>query len=299
MKKLLSALTPLAVLTLAIAIAGILGYFLFIAIDGAIPLRKLISKTALILLILAIFPTMYLLKFSKADLGIMPKKNFVLQIMAGLLIGIAILTPLFLTFYYLNIWVIDENFQFTPAIMTEKMLKILLISFLISVPEEALFRGILLASLKRVNGTLLAIALSAFYYAGLHFLKSKTEIPADQASLSSSYYLITDALTQLTNPENLSAFIALMSVGIFLATIRTKFPMSLGLCIGIHAGWVFLIKTNSAFLNRNPDSDWYFMVSNYDGVIGPMVTIWLTLITALFLSYTYLRNKPVNNSLEP
>ncbi len=295
MKKLFSALTPLAILTIAIVFSGFLGYFLFIAIDGAIPLRKLISKTALILLILSIFPMMYWLKLSKADLGISHKKIFSLQIISGLLIGITILTPLFLTFYHLNIWVFDENYHFTLATATQKILKILLISFLISVPEEALFRGILLTSLKRVNGTQLAIFLSAFYYAGLHFLKSKTEIPADEASLYSSYYLITDALTQLTNPENLSAFIALMSVGVFLAILRILFPMTLGLCIGIHAGWVFLIKCNSAFLNRNPDSDWYFMVSNYDGVIGPMVTIWLTTITAFFLIYTYYKNRPINS----
>ena len=295
MKKLFSALTPLAILTIAIVFSGFLGYFLFIAIDGAIPLRKLISKTALILLILSIIPMMYWLKLSKTDLGISHKKIFSLQIIVGLLIGITILTPLFLTFYHLNIWVFDENYHFTLATATQKILKILLISFLISVPEEALFRGILLTSLKRVNGTQLAIFLSAFYYAGLHFLKSKTEIPADEASLYSSYYLITDALTQLTNPENLSAFIALMSVGVFLAILRTLFPMSLGLCIGIHAGWVFLIKCNSAFLNRNPDSDWYFMVSNYDGVIGPMVTIWLTTITAFFLIYTNYKNRPINS----
>ena len=299
MKTLLSALTPLAILTLAIIIAGVLGYFIFLAIDGAVPLRKLISKTALILLLLSIFPLMHFLKLSKADLGIAAKKDFALQIIAGLVLGITILAPLFLTFYYLDIWVVDNNFQFTTTIILAKIFKILLISFLISIPEEMLFRGILLTSLKRAKGVLFAISLSAFYYAGLHFLKSKTEIPPDEANLSSSYYLIADALTQLTNPENLSAFIALMSVGIFLAAIRTKSPMSLGICIGIHAGWVFLIKTNSAFLNRNPSSDWYFLVSNYDGVIGPLVTAWLTLITTIFITYTYLQDKSTNSSLEP
>jgi membrane protease YdiL (CAAX protease family) len=299
MKTLLSALTPLAILTLAIIISGVLGYFIFLAIDGAVPLRKLISKTALVLLLLSIFPLMHFLKLSKADLGIVAKKDFALQIIAGLVLGIAILAPLFLTFYSLDIWVVDTNFQFTTTIILAKLFKILLISFLISIPEEMLFRGILLTSLKRAKGVLFAIFLSAFYYAGLHFLKSKTEIPPDEANLSSSYYLIADALTQLTNPENLSAFIALMSVGIFLATIRIKSPMSLGICIGIHAGWVFLIKTNSAFLNRNPSSDWYFLVSNYDGVIGPLVTAWLTLITAILITYTYLRDKSTNNSLEP
>jgi len=299
MKTLLSALTPLAILTLAIIIAGVLGYFIFLAIDGAVPLRKLISKTALVLLLLSIFPLMHFLKLSKVDLGIAPKKKFARQIIAGLVLGIVILAPLFLTFYSLDIWVIDHNFQFTATIILAKLFKILLISFLISIPEEMLFRGILLTSLTRAKGVLFAIPLSAFYYAGLHFLKSKTEIPPDEASLSSSYYLIADALTQLTNPGNLPAFIALMSVGIFLATIRTKSPMSLGVCIGIHAGWVFLIKTNSAFLNRNPSSDWYFLVSNYDGVIGPLVTVWLTLITATFITYTYLRDKSTNSSLEP
>ena len=113
--------------------------------------------------------------------------------------------------------------------------------------------------------------------------------------LSSSYILIADAFNNLFDLANIPAFIALLCVGIFLGCVRNRLPQSIGLCIGIHAGWVFTIKMTSAFFDRNKQSDWLFLTSSYDYVIGPLVSFWLILMTLALLYYT--SRRPIRNNV--
>jgi hypothetical protein len=131
----------------------------------------------------------------------------------------------------------------------------------------------------------LAVFLTATYYAAFHFVKTKTRIPYEELSITSGFELIAEAFTNVLNPEITSAFIALLVVGLFLATIRTQFKNSIGICIGCHAAWVWQIKMGKALFNTNPESDYYYLVSDYyDGVIGPLVSVWLSLgIVAYFI----------------
>ena len=102
----------------------------------------------------------------------------------------------------------------------------------------------------------------------------------------SSYTLIGDAFINLFTLSNLPGLIALFSVGAFLGCVRYRISNSIGLCIGIHAGWVFLIKMTSAFFDKNRASELKFLVSDYDFIIGPFVCVWLILLTGIFLAYT-------------
>jgi len=88
----------------------------------------------------------------------------------------------------------------------------------------------------------------------------------------------------LLNPNILSAFFALLMVGIFLAVLRTQVKASLGLCIGCHTCWVWQIKMSKSLFNTDFSSEYLYLVSSYDGVIGPLVTGWLLLaITGYFV----------------
>jgi hypothetical protein len=87
-----------------------------------------------------------------------------------------------------------------------------------------------------------------------------------------------DGIGNVLNPEIISALLALVMVGIFLAFIRINYPASLGVCIGCHTGWVWLIKMNKSFFNTDVTADYAFLVSPYDGVIGYLVAGWLAVI---------------------
>jgi membrane protease YdiL (CAAX protease family) len=284
-RNIIYSLVPLLVLLAASSLACIVGYFIFQGIDGQLPLSKIITKSTQLFLVLSIFPAMAYLKVNKADLGFAAKAVFFKQVLLGFGLGFATLMPVFIVQYALGINIIDESQQWTIDLVAEKMLISLLLALLISMVEEPIFRGILFAGLKKKLPVVSAVLISSAYYAALHFLNSKTEIPFEQVHLSSGFPLLGEAFANLLNPEILSAFIALLMVGIFLGTLRTQVKESLGLCIGCHTCWVWQIKMSKTLFNTDHGSEYIYLVSSYDGVVGPLVTGWLSLAIIGYFVY--------------
>ncbi|MCK5897674.1 MAG: CPBP family intramembrane metalloprotease [Methylococcales bacterium] len=288
MKYLFYGLIPLAILTALALIACILSYFILQLTGDILPLHKFISKgTQLLLVLVCLFPLRAYLKLSWTDLGFARKAIFFKQLGLGLGLGLLTLLPILVILYGLEVHIIDETKQWATGYFLERLLISLLLALLISFIEEPLFRGILITGLRKKIGVALAVFLSASYYAGLHFLKNKTAVPYNEIEFSTSFELLAQAFANLINPEILSAFIALFMVGLFLAMIRVQIKNSLGLCIGYHTGWVWLIKMSKDGLNTNYDSEYLYLVSDYDGVVGSLVSVWMVLLMGLYLFYRY------------
>jgi len=134
--------------------------------------------------------------------------------------------------------------------------------------------------------------VSAFYYAILHFLKSKTLVAYADISAFTGFQLALEALGNLFNPQIFDALPALFVVGVFLALIRCQIPNSLGLCIGCHCGWVWQIKLCKDLFNVNPHADYLYLVSSYDGVIGPLIAVWLSVALIIFYLVQRTRSLP-------
>lgn len=277
MKLLVYSLIPLLILVCLAAVSSGLGYLILLALGDVVELRKVISKGTQVLLVLSIFPLMSWLNMTWSELGFANKSQFFRQMGLGLLLGISTLLPVLLVLYGLDIHVVDQTRDWTVGKAATKIAVALLLALLISCFEEPVFRGLLLTSFRRKAGAALAIFISSFYYAALHFVKTKTKVPYQELSLESGFRLMGEAFGNWLNPEIFSALLALMVVGVFLAVIRTQFTDSLGVCIGCHAGWVWQIKVSKDFFNTNQQAEYYYLVSSYDGVVGPLVTVWLSL----------------------
>jgi membrane protease YdiL (CAAX protease family) len=284
-RKIIYSIVPLLVLLAASSLACIVGYFIFQSIDGRFPLSKVITKSTQLFLVLSIFPAMAYLKLNKSDLGFAAKAVFFKQVLLGFGLGFATLMPVFIAEYALGIHIIDQTQHWTAGLLAEKALISLLLALLISMIEEPIFRGILFAGLKKNLPVIAAIIISSAYYAALHFLDSKTEIPLQQADLFSGFTLLGEAFANLMNPQILSAFLALLMVGIFLGVLRANIKQSLGLCIGCHTCWVWQIKMSKSLFNTDSSSEYLYLVSSYDGVIGPLVTGWLSLALIGYFVY--------------
>lgn len=284
-RKIIYSIVPLLVLLTASSLACIAGYFVFQGIDGRFPLSKVITKSTQLFLVLSIFPAMACLKLNKGDLGFAAKAVFFKQVLLGLGLGFATLMPVFIAEYALGIHIIDQTQHWTAGLLAEKALISLLLALLISMIEEPIFRGILFAGLKKKLPVIAAILLSSTYYAALHFLDNKTEIPFQQAGIFSGFSLLGEAFANLLNPQILSAFLALLMVGIFLGVLRANIKESLGLCIGCHTCWVWQIKMSKSLFNTDSSSEYLYLVSSYDGVIGPLVTGWLSLALIGYFVY--------------
>ncbi|MDP1666378.1 MAG: CPBP family intramembrane metalloprotease [Methylobacter sp.] len=284
-KKIIYSIVPLLVLLSAASIACIVGYFIFQGIDGRLPLSKIITKSTQLFLVLSIFPAMAYLKFNKGDLGFVTKAVFLKQVLLGFGLGFVTLMPVFIAQYALGINIIDEAQQWSVGLVVEKMVISLLVALLVSMIEEPIFRGVLFAGLKKNLPVVAVILLSSTYYAALHFLDSHSEIPFQQAGILSGFTLLGEAFANLLNPEILSAFLALLMVGIFLGVLRAEVKQSLGLCIGCHTSWVWQIKMSKSLFNTDSSSEYFYLVSTYDGVVGPLVAGWLSLAIIGYFIY--------------
>ncbi|BCG65503.1 MAG: hypothetical protein methR_P3347 [Methyloprofundus sp.] len=285
LKKIAITFIPFAMLLLYSFIACFIGYGLFLLLDGAIELRRLISRTTQVVLILSIYPVMRWLNNSAADLGFVTFKPFIKQLVSGAALGIVTLLPVLLLSYALDITVFDETVNWHLGKVLTSLLVTFLLAVLISLLEEPMFRGILItAYLKRI-GVAATIFVSSFYYAILHFIKTKTVIPIESVSITDSFALMAEAFQNLLNAEHLGAFWALLMVGIFLAIMRTRLQLSLAWCIGCHTAWVWQIKMAHKITEVNYSSDLLYLISPYDGVIGPMVAMWLSLVICVYFGY--------------
>ncbi|WP_027159558.1 CPBP family intramembrane glutamic endopeptidase [Methylobacter luteus] len=291
-KTIYYALVPLLVLLGAIFIACLVGYFVALGIGDQFTINKIIHKLAQLFLVLSIFPAMAYFKFKKTDIGFAGKAVFLKQLLQGFGLGFVTLMPVVIVLYGLGVNVIDQSQGWTVSLLVKKMTLSLLLALIVSWIEEPLFRGILLTGLKRKMSVITAVIISAIYYAMLHFLDSDTNISYQDLTLLSGFKLLGEAFANLLNPDILSAFWALVMVGIFLGVLRTEFKASLGLCIGCHTSWVWQIKMSKSLFNTNFSSEYLYLVNRYyDGLIGPLVTGWLSLAILGYLVYRQI-NKP-------
>lgn len=279
------ALAPLAWLLLLTAGASLLGFGLLQLFGDVLPLHKTVSKLTLILLLVGVFPLRKKLGFSWSELGFASPRVFFKQMGQGLLLALLTLLPVLLTLYVLDVHVWDASRHWTAGKLAERIGLGLFLSLLIGVGEELLFRGLLLSLLRRYLPVWSAIGLSSLYFAAMHFLKSKTQISYEQQTLASGFELMAEAFANWLNPEIISALIALFFVGAFLAVLRSRLPQTLGLCIGCHAGWVWQIKLSKDLCNVNPHADYLYLVSSYDGVVGPFVSVWLAIAILVWVKF--------------
>ena len=275
MSALRYALFPLVWLLGLITLACVLAYAVLLVLGDVLPVTKLISKITLALLVLSVFPLRPYLALSWQDLGFTPWPQFLRQVRSGLLLGIWTLLPVMVCLYALDVQVWDYARAWTWAKVVEKVSLALFFALLIGLGEELLFRGLLMAALRQKMAVMAAMLISSGYYAFLHFLKPGTQIAYTDLNLLAVWRLIPEAFANWLNPEIYTALIALFAVGLFLSVIRTRVRHSLGVCIGCHAGWVWQIKVCKDLFELNHQSAYLYLVSSYDGVIGPLVTIWL------------------------
>ena len=278
---------PFFMLIIFSIISCFIAYALYNLLEGSVELRRLISKTTQVLLIASIYPAMLWLNHKASELGFVKFRSFIKDMFFGIILGTFTLLPVLYLSYVLDITVLKAGLSWTLEQTLLNLLVSFLLALLISFLEEPMFRGILITAYVKRLGISAAILISSFYYSTLHFVKAKTSIPFSEATLSDTFHLVLEAFNNLLNPDHLGALWALLMVGIFLAVMRTHLNLSLAWCVGCHAAWVCQIKMAHRLVSVNQESSLKFLVSPYDGVIGPMVALWLSLIIGLYFLYRY------------
>lgn len=147
----------------------------------------------------------------------------------------------------------------------------------VSFLEETVFRGLLQGAVVRDLGRpLVAIALVSALFAALHFLGS-TRIPHEQVTSHSGIVLLAAAAGNFATPALiLDRLLALFAVGLLLG-LATWWTGSIAFAVGLHAGWIFVIKATVGTTAPNPNAPLAWLISD-DGYTGWLVFAWTLVI---------------------
>jgi hypothetical protein len=144
--------------------------------------------------------------------------------------------------------------------------------------EETFLRGAMHTAIARQSGARAAVLLTALLYAATHFFASY-HISAQQVTPWSGVALLAGTLHAFAAPlAILDAFLALFAVGVVLGGVRVA-TGNIAACIGLHAGWVWVMLIAHEGSAPRHDAPLRFLLSQFDGFVG-----WLVLAATLAMA---------------
>ncbi|MCW8944631.1 MAG: CPBP family intramembrane metalloprotease [Sedimenticola sp.] len=248
--------------------------------------HKLINTTAKLI---AIPGFILLLRYyslaNKRGLGYgLPRAAFLRDVLNGWLSGFMILLLLSAVLLLLGVRVmkppVDELLFLLIKTFTVALIGGVLIGFI----EETFFRGGLFGAIRKQHGFTVTLLLSSLFYAALHFIKPLPLAGADPHGWFSGLEILAGAFDQYTEWATFDSFLALFGLGAFFAVVRER-TGNIAYCIGLHAGFVFVIKVVRKFTEVDTDNAFSFAVGNYDGMIGYLSAAGMLIHTLIVYRY--------------
>jgi len=277
-------------LACCLLISALLHYPIHLLFDGLleVPAHKQVPRIAKLIALPGFFLlVIWLGLYNRKALGFgLPRPTFLNQMFIGWLYGILILSILSALLIGLGIRTldpIDDNFLFD---LTKTLLSGVIGGILVGLVEETFFRGAMYQAARAQGRALSAVAFTSLLYATVHFIDPIRL--TEPVGWFSGLQILGGSFWQLGDGATFDSFIALFAVGAFLGLVR-EHTGNIAYCIGLHAGWVLIIKCTKKFTSNNHDSEWAFLTGTYDGITGYLAAIWLTLLMLLY--WIYLKKK--------
>ncbi len=227
---------------------------------------------------------------NKTSLGYgLPRRLWLREAGIAFALGVATMLPVMLAMVLLDM----RNFKPDASLDAATLLGLagsgIMSAITVAFIEETFLRGAMFSAIARESGPRLAIFLPSLIYAATHFI-GRFRIPPEQVGPGSGLDLLAGMLRDLAHPGQIvDAFISLFAVGVLLAMVR-HLTGSIAACVGLHAGWVWVIL----FMRKTtvPDATHpaAFLLSSFDGVVGWLVLGW-TLLLGVVLFRFYQRRQ--------
>jgi membrane protease YdiL (CAAX protease family) len=184
-------------------------------------------------------------------------------------------------------------FHTLPAVL-QWSVKALLTALMVGFLEELFFRGMMFKGLLEDARPATAFAVVNLFYAALHFLKPPEKFVVTGLDPLAGVRFLVQSLQRFLDPsEILPGLIGLFIIGLVLsyAFFRTR---ALYLSIGLHAGWVFALKTIRVYgdFDRG-DLGWAFGSADPKIVSGVATWIGVAVVGVI----VHLRTRPHPNPL--
>jgi hypothetical protein len=180
-------------------------------------------------------------------------------------------------------------FRLPVGVALERTLKAIAGAFAAGFIEEIVFRGFVLRSLLVSRNPFAAYLTTNLTYAVVHFVDATHDTDGAVDPLTGFVYLLTAFKPFLDPAELLPGVVGLFLIGLVLshAAIRSG---SLYLSIGLHAGWIFAVKTLRVFGDyRKEDLGWLFGASEPKLVSG--VAAWIGIAVVGIVVHRFTRGQ--------
>jgi membrane protease YdiL (CAAX protease family) len=275
-------------LALALVAGAVLAYPLWLLVEvfASQPIHRVMHRSAMLAALIGlIWLTRRMQLANRRALGYgLERKQFIREMLAGWAIGAAIMVPLMLMLFELDVRFLKPQFA-APSVLLQVALTGLASGLAVAFIEETFFRGALFSAVERESGPLAAIVLPSLLYAALHFLDGRLRIPASEVDWGSGFAVLGKIFERYGEPiALLDSFLALFGVGVLLALVRWR-TGSIAATLGMHAAWVWIIKFVDKTSQVDPEAPANWLVGSYDGVIGWAAVGWIGLFLLLYLRF--------------
>jgi membrane protease YdiL (CAAX protease family) len=243
-----------------------------------IPPHKLLTRLAKVVAAIGLVLLLRRMQlWNRRALGYgLEKSRFIAAVARGWAAGTAIMLVPFAVLILLGARQLDTS-TLTLSLVSATAAKALLAGLAVGFVEETFFRGAIYAGIRRDGGLWTAVILSSVIYAALHFVRTQPFDPSEPLGWTSGFPLLVTAFHKFGSPAIWDSFVALMAAGAFLALLRA-WTGNIALAIGVHAGWVMMIKLGKRVTDPVPDSGYGFLSGTYDQVIGWLAAAWLAVL---------------------
>lgn len=170
--------------------------------------------------------------------------------------------------------VFEPYFRLSFSLSLERSIKALLDAIAVGFLEEIFFRGIVFRGLREDGGLFGAFLAANLFYSAIHFVRPFEKEPFSGLDPWAGVRHLIYSLQSFLDPSAiLPGLFGLFLIGIVLSHAFSR-AGSLYLAIGLHAGWVFGLKTIRVFGDfRREDLGWLFGSSDPKLVSGPAAWI--------------------------
>ena len=230
----------------------------------------------------------------RASLGYgLPRRKFAQEMTLALALGVTTMLAVVGMMAALGLLEWRAGAPSSAAALAKLLVSGALSGFAVAFIEETFLRGAMLTAIERESGTRAAVLLTAVLYAATHFF-GKFHIPPDQVTPWSGVELLAGTLHAFAHPLAIAdAFLALFAVGIVLGLVRAA-TGSIAACVGLHAGWVWVMLVTHELAAPRADAALAFLLSRFDGFVGWLVLAWTVLLAfPLWRFYVARSAKPI------
>jgi membrane protease YdiL (CAAX protease family) len=272
-------------------LAALLAYPVWLGVHAMVPewaFNRIVGRFWQLLLLIGLLVALRRLGLrGREDWGWgLPRPVFLRQAGAGLAIGVATMLPMTIAMFALGILRLRP--EFGMPMLLHAIVGGLLAGLVVAIIEETFFRGLMYRAVERESGFVAAACSTSIVYAAIHFF-ARTKIPADAVALDSGLRLLGDALDNFLNPlPVLDSFATLVMVGLLLALVRRR-TGAIAVGLGLHMGWVSVIKATIVTTRVNEGAPASFLVGSFDGYTGWLVAAWAAVLIAVAWSRGWLR----------